>query len=437
MSKQRPTFEKKELALSSSPYVYLPVEIPAYTVEVSHREAIDGELLQRALDRTVQRMPYLTDTFTVENGAVYYAKNPLPMEAAHTAQLRRVGGHETNYHMLDLTWDGHKTWFSMYHGFCDGQGVNAFLESVLYHYYCMKDGVAYDPCGIRADSTRMTEGETFEPCSKQYEVSPNFTMPERREQPTPYHLPEILRNPGGEVLEYGFRLPSGPFMAFVKENGASPSVMFSMLVGEAIQRVHPDANAPVMVNIPVSIRRQLGCEETFKNCSSRAMLPISGTPMDALPFAQRAAQLRAILKQQMDADRFRFIYNRIGGIYRKRMEEASDYREEIQKPAGFMTTGHDTFYIDYIGSMHKTAYAGQITDVRFLCSPAAGNTLHINIIEHAGQFCVTCLACSEITPLVDALEQVLQDHGLPFERRARQRFTLPMTAWREGILEGE
>lgn len=433
MNNQRPQFEKKEMALSSSPYVYLPVNIPAYTVEVTHREPIDGKLLQRALDRTVQRMPYLTDSLTIEGGAVYYAKNPLPMEAAHVAGIRHVGGSETNYHMLDLTWDGNVTWFTMFHGFCDGQAIYNFLESVLYHYYCMKDGVEYDPIGIRADSTQPTEAETYEPCSKMYEVSPDFKMPERNGQPAPYHLPEIVRNPNGDVLEYGFHLPSEAFMRFVKENGTSPAVMLSMLVGEAIKRVHPDADAPIMVNIPVSIRRQLGCEETFKNCSSRIMLPISGTPMDALPFDQRAAQLRGILKQQMNPDLYRSIYNGLGAMYRKRMGEATDYREEISKPAGFMTVSHDTFYIDYIGSMHKTAYAEQITDVRFLCKPAAGNTLHLNVIEHNGEFRVACLACSDVTPLVDALEQVIKDHGLPVQRAPQQRFGLPLTAWREGM----
>ena len=193
MSMTRPNFEKKELAISGSPYVYLPVDIPAYTVEVTHCDPIDGELLQRALDRTIQRMPYLSDTLTIEHGAVYYAKNPLPMEAAHTASIRHVGGSETNYHMLDLIWDGHTTCFSMYHGFCDGQGINAFLESVLYHYYCMKDGVEYDPNGIRADSTRMTEGETLEPFSKQYEVSPDFTLPQRQEQPAAYICLRLCR----------------------------------------------------------------------------------------------------------------------------------------------------------------------------------------------------------------------------------------------------
>ena len=68
MSNQRPHFEKMELALSSSPYVYLPVDIPVYTVEVSHREEIDGDLLQRALDSTIQRMPYLSDTLEIDHG---------------------------------------------------------------------------------------------------------------------------------------------------------------------------------------------------------------------------------------------------------------------------------------------------------------------------------------------------------------------------------
>ena len=434
MSISRPHFEKKDMAISSSPYVYLPVDIPVYTVKITHRDPIDGELIQRALDRTVQRMPYLSDTLVIEGGAVYYAANPLPMEAAHTAEIRRVGGSETNYHMLDLTWDGNVTFFSMFHGFCDGQGIYTFLESVLYHYYCMKDGVEYDPNGIRADSTRMTEGETFEPFSKQFEVSPGFSMPPRQAQPAAYHLPEIVRNGSDEVLEYGLCLPSEAFMRFVKENGTSPSVMLSMLVGEAIRQLHPDADAPVMVNIPISIRRQLGCEETFRNCSSRAVLPVTGTPMDALPFDQRAARLRAMLKQQMDSDRFRSVYNTLGKMYRERMEQATDYREELKKPAGFTTVSHDTFYIDYIGSMHKTGYSDQITDVRFLCQPAAGNTLHLNVIEHNGEFRVSCLAMSDVSNIAEALDRVIRGFGLPVRNVPVQRFTLPKTAWREGIL---
>ena len=207
-----------------------------------------------------------------------------------------------------------------------------------------------------------------------------------------------------------------------------------MLVDEAIRRVHPEADAPIFVIIPMSVRRQLGCEETFKNCTNRADLPVSGTPMDALPFDQRAAQLRAMLKQQMRTDTLHAINNMMGQMCRDRMEQATDYREELKKPFGFPMFSHDTFYIDYIGSMHKTGYSEQITDVRFLCQPPEGNTLHLNVIEHNGEFHVTCLAMNDISAIAAALDQVIRDHSLPVRSIPVRRFTLPNTAWREGIL---
>ena len=42
MSDSRPIFEKKEMALSASPYVYLPAEIPLYVVEVVHEDEVDA-----------------------------------------------------------------------------------------------------------------------------------------------------------------------------------------------------------------------------------------------------------------------------------------------------------------------------------------------------------------------------------------------------------
>ncbi len=437
MSNTRPTFEKKEMAFSASPYVYLPSEITLYVVEVTHKDEVDADLLQKALDRTIARMPYLADTFQIEGGAVYYASNPLPMEVGRGMWLRPVGGRETNYHLLDLTCDGKVTCFSMFHGFCDGQGINAFTESVLYHYYSMRDGVDYDPCGIRTDAGTMSEAEEVDPCSVTYELNPDFEMPQNQAPETIYHLPELSPSFGNEVRDWGLQVDSESLMAFVKANGTSPSVALSMLVGEAVAAVHPDIDAPVFANLPISIRRMLGCEETFKNCSSRIVLPISGTPLDALPFGERAAQLRGILKQQMVPDRWHVIYNMMGAKYRTRMEEATDYWAEIKKPPSMAGVPHDTFYIDYIGRLRQTSYADNLVDVRFICKPPYGNTLHINIIDHGGKFRIDFLACDDVTPIVDALEQAFAAHGLDVTRKPEVSMTLPYTAWREGAEQSQ
>jgi len=433
MSNSRPTFEKKEMAISASPYVYLPKELPLYVVEVTHEDEVDAGLLQKALDRTIARMPYLADTLQIEGGAVYYAANPLPMEVGRGMQLRPVGGHETNYHMLDLTCEGKVTRFSMFHGFCDGQGINAFIESTLYHYYCMRDGVEYDPCGIRTNASVMSEAEELEPCRADYKVSPDFEMPQIHTPETPYHLPELSPSAGNEVRDWGLQVDSESLMSFVKANGTSPSVAISMLVAEAVAAVHPDRDAPVFANLPISVRRMLGCEETFKNCSSRIILPVSGTPLDALPFDARATKLRGILKQQMDPDRWRNTYNMLSSRHITRMEVATDYWEETRKPSGFAGISHDTFYIDYIGRLRQTGYSDKLADVRFICKPAMGNTLHLNVIDHGGKFRIDLLACGDVTAIVDALERALASHGLSAERKPETRFTLPSTAWREGL----
>ena len=433
MSDSRPTFKRKEMALSASPYVYLPAEIPLYVVEVTHADEVDADLLQKALDRTIARMPYLADTFQIEGGAVYYAADPLPMEVGRGLWLRPVGGRETNYHMLDLTCDGKVTCFSMFHGFCDGQGINAFVESVLYHYYSMRDGKEYDPCGIRTDAGTMSEAEVLEPCRTDYEVSPDFQMPQNNMPGAPYHLPELSPYAGNDVRDWGLQVDSESLMSFVKANGTSPSVAISMLLGEAIAAVHPDIDAPVFANLPISVRRMLGCDETFKNCSSRIVLPLSGTPLDALPFAQRAAQLRGILKQQMNPDQWRSVYNMLRSRYLTRMEEATDYWEEIRKSPAVLGLYHDTFYIDYIGRLRQTGYSHKLTDVRFICKPPMGNTLHVNVVDHDGMFRIDLLACGDATAIVDALEQVFEGHGLDVERKPEILITLPFTAWREGL----
>lgn len=431
---ERPRFEKKELALSASPYVFLPMDIPVYAVEVTHKDPVDGELLQKALDRTIVRMPYLSDTYEIEGCAIYYAKNPLPMEVAHSSSLRRVGGRETNWHMLDVTWHDNVTNFAMYHGFCDGQGIYTFLESVLCHYYCMKDGVEYEVAGIRTDRDEMSAAEEFEPLSVVYEVDPGFEMPARDNGQAPYHLPEFGADVVETVRDYGFAIPSEALMGFVKENASSPAVVISMLVGEAIERVHPDADAPIVALVPISIRRMLGCEDTFKNCSSRAMLKIVGSELDGLPFAERAAKLRGALKQQMDPNRHHAIQNMLGQAARARMgKQDVGYWDEIKNPSSFMGAIHDTFYTDYIGSLHETPYSEQIEGVRFLCAPARRSTLHLNVIEHNGSFLIDCLACANVDALVDALAEVIGEHGLPFERVPERSFTLPLTAWRDGL----
>ena len=435
MNNVPPVFEKKEINYSGYIYNYMPVDMPVYTAEVTHRDPVSGELLQKALDRTLKRMPYLADTLVEENGKIYYAKNPLPMEVAHFKGPRRVGGEETNYHQLDVSWDENTTWFSMYHGFTDGQGLYMFMESVLYHYYCLKDGTEYDPKGIRTDKDIVIGTEEADPYEHGWELPSNFVMPNLIPETFGFHMPCITPVMDNTVLDHEFRLPSEDFMAFVKKHGTTPSIALSMLMCEAIHNVWPNADSHIVSIILMSIRDQLGCKETFKNCTHFAVLPVVGTPLDSLPFDNRAAALRQAFDAQRDSNFCKAVHNGIGVQTRQRVAQATNYAEEIMKPNMIGTACLDTFFLDYICSFPQTEYMSQITDIRFLCVPAGNNSMQLNAIEFNNEFRLDMLSCTDVTPVAEAFEKVLNAYGIPFTKKPESSFTQPCSAWHESVMK--
>ncbi len=162
---------------------------------------------------------------------------------------------------------------------------------------------------------------------------------------------------------------------------------------------------------------------------------LSRIPMDQMPFAQRATAIRGILNTQKEPNFFRFAFNYAGAGLRERMEKATSYAEEIQKGTIFNTSNTDTFFVDYIGSMHKTDYAEQIEDVRFRCPPASNNTLHINVIEHNDEFRIDFLSCNDITPVIDAVDEELKKNGISYTRKPACSFNQPLSAWHETVMK--
>ena len=142
-TKNQPDFQLKQQNFSGVSQFYRTTPTRAYVVEVGLSSSIRGDILQEAVNATLRRMPYFSDALAERNGDFYYAVNPLPFEVAETQTLRRVGGAQTKWHCVDVTYWNDTAWFSMFHGFCDGLGLNLFIEATLYNYFCIRDGKQY------------------------------------------------------------------------------------------------------------------------------------------------------------------------------------------------------------------------------------------------------------------------------------------------------
>ncbi|MBR1506531.1 MAG: hypothetical protein IJ619_00820 [Eubacterium sp.] len=405
-----------------------PMKVIACDIKL--RDNVDSNVLQQAVDRTLERMPYMGDTFVEENGLFYYAENPLPMVVRETDVYPHVGGSETNYHMLDVICHDNVISISMFHSFCDGVGFGKFIETVLYYYFCVKDGVDYEPNGTVTHHTVMTEAETFEPYGATYSYDPAALS----EVPRPgesFVLPEITGTGGDFYKSMKAVIPEKNFVDYAKSLGSSPSVVLAMMIGEAIEIVHPDHEKPIVGFLPASTRLGLGCPETFKNTIGYMALTLNSPELDKLSFGERAANIRKIQKLQMQPDVVRAQTNYTIDACHKIEKIPGGYWDKLKAMMGFRAsnTSMGSFMFDYVNILNSHTYYENIVDLEVVAEPVG---LSVTAYGLDGMIHLYFLFKDDMSCYGRAMNEVFKKHGFdskfsePVERQSP-----PSTGWRE------
>ena len=433
MEPRQPIFQIKEQNFSGVTSLYRSSPHRAYVVEVELKNRIRGDMLQEAVDQTLQRMPYFADALTEKDGDFYYAVNPLPMEVAETKQLRRVGGPETNWHCVDVTWWENTVSFSMFHALCDGLGLNLFIESVIYHYFCIRDDKKYDAKGIRTVGSPILPGEETDPFAQTYPVAEDFNMASFADKY--YHLPEADEKPTDRMLAMPVRIREDDFMRFVKENKGTPTAMLHILMSHAVQTVHPENEQMIGALIPASSRKLLGAENTFKNCIGALRLPYRQEEMDKLSLLEQTQRAREMLRESKNPDMARFLANQLGGAVQKVGAVMHTYAERQAVLDFSSKSNSDTYMIDYVGSLNAGEYASEIIKTRYLATNLTRNfnSMTIYLSATAGFFHLEVVRGFESSVYCDAFLEQLVKHGIAFERDAETSYITPQNGLIEGL----
>ena len=433
MEPRQPIFQITEQNFSGVTSLYRSSPHRAYVVEVELKNRIRGDMLQEAVDQTLQRMPYFADALTEKDGDFYYAVNPLPMEVAETKQLRRVGGPETNWHCVDVTWWENTVSFSMFHALCDGLGLNLFIESVIYHYFCIRDDKKYDAKGIRTVGSPILPGEETDPFAQTYPVAEDFNMASFADKY--YHLPEADEKPTDRMLAMPVRIREDDFMRFVKENKGTPTAMLHILMSHAVQTVHPENEQMIGAMLPASSRKLLGAENTFKNCIGALRLPYRQEEMDKLSLLEQTQRAREMLRESKNPDMARFLANQLGGAVRKVGAVMHTYAERQAVLDFSSKSNSDTYMIDYVGSLNAGEYASEIIKTRYLATNLTRNfnSMTIYLSATAGFFHLEVVRGFESSVYCDAFLEQLVKHGIAFERDAETSYITPQNGLIEGL----
>ncbi|MBR1635804.1 MAG: hypothetical protein IJ682_12195 [Lachnospiraceae bacterium] len=302
------------------------------TIELDH--TINGAALQRAVDEALRRHPLFASAFAVKDECIWYAKNDLPVIVSDLTDDPVIGGKETNYHLFEVHFHENVIYMGIHHALSDGVGINRFLETMFYYYFCDVDKTAYPSDGIGINDGREYPGEWEDPFGSFYEVD---DKPES-EQNHPSDreglvLPENQKEEK-EYTKFRIRLNAAEFMQFVKSHQTSPAVASTLLMMRALRGLYPNEDKLIRAKLPVDLRARLGIPETLRNCV--VMKPLNYDPrvMDGMDFTEQAKLLRSALKAETTEDALKREANGYIGFM-----GAIEAQETIERKRLFLAAG--------------------------------------------------------------------------------------------------
>ncbi|MBQ9057848.1 MAG: hypothetical protein IJ125_01540 [Atopobiaceae bacterium] len=417
-------FKIKEQNFSGATQLYTELPVRTYVGEVEISSEVDGDILQNAMNDVLERAPYFADALVEHNGDFFYAENPLPMEVTKGG-LRTTGGPETNYHNIDVTYEGKVMSFSMNHGLCDGQGLNLFIEAVINRYFSRKDGVDYPAGGLRVPGQPVLDGEEadgiahLEPMEPTPEIEAVLAQRYRKS----YVLPEAAGEHLGHMHVMTVHVPVDELVGFARSCGSSPAPTLATLMAQTVFSVHPECDEPVLAIIPASTRDALGVPNTFKNAADGTFVYFDQN--DGATFAERTNAAREALRAQVAPDFLRFL---AAGL-RERIARTQGMHSfaEKRKVIDITGLGEPPIFVDYIDGLRAEGFEDQVVSFRYLASPQRDNAECLGLMATVinGHFDLA-LNRSFATDVYDrAFITTLESHGIPFERGAESTYLSP------------
>jgi len=401
---------------SGQAFLYRDGGICSTVFDIRMKDKVRGDLLRRALDKAMERYPYLTSKLVEKNGNYYIAHNLLPVILAKTDKFRALGSIRVNYHLIDVTYEDKRICVAFHHALCDGRGIMPFIKTLIYYYCCLKYNKTFDATGIRLAGEPLLPGETMEPFGdSKYDIG-NTPMPEIVKDG--YLLPENV-NDVSNFYRYEININRDKFMTFAKENNATPAILVALLASKSIKKLHSDADKPIVCNMASDMRKELGLENTHKNCVGSLYMPYIEA-IEKLSLNEQATMYRNIIKQQRHPDVVKSAANNQIGLSDK-LDQLETLPEKKQMLSFFNDLCINTFVISYAGQLQVGECEKYVDSMHLYGGGSKG--LILNMLSAGDYITVDLLQSFESEQFASGFMQSLEEIGLEYNSSQRINFT--------------
>ncbi|MCI1634684.1 hypothetical protein [Bifidobacterium sp.] len=357
---------------SGQSFLYRSNGYNSTVLETRMTEHVRGDCIDVALSKTARRFPDMAQKLVERDGSYYLHANPLSLHAANTDRFRTLGGLETGYHLIDVTYTDKLIRVAFHHCLCDGRGIKPFMETLMYYYCCERYGKNFDDAGILTLNTEIDPREYQEPLpSSPYDIDPEAI---KAVDTDGYALPESTPNPE-HCYRTSLSVDQDAFVALAKHFGATPGILAAELFSQAVVNLHPDTDKAVICNMAADMRFAVGGLPTRRNCTASLYLPYS-TKEQGLGIAEVSSQYRSLIREQRSEDSAKKAINMQVSLFKKL--DSMDTLDSKRSMMGmFDHLLLNTYVLSYVGQMQYNDFAKYVESVHMYSGGIKGLTLNM------------------------------------------------------------
>ncbi len=389
------------------------LSVGSYTIRFHLKldQPIDPVKMQRAVDKTARRYPYLCVTLKKNETEYYYEPNDAPIALIHTSEQITLNSEETNGHIWAVCYDEDSLFIDIYHGRTDGTGAYFLIATLLYYYYSQQYEIS-DCSGIRTLDTPVREQEIYDPL----EDIPLVDLSKIKLPPAPPSLNVMevskLQRMDGKGIIMRLMISEEAFIPFSRENDASPGIMICTLMARAIRRVHPDIPESVIGTYVINARPMLHAEDTFHNCTNRATLEYD-KHVEGMPLDRQCTVFRGKTFLQSDEDRIRKVMAFSASLGQMILGSPGiNMKIQTSRKIILSVLNSSSFTVSYVGKWRFPQLGSHIRE--FWLETPAGSFPMIELSAVNGQIFVSIMQSFPERFYYDALLRELEEQGIPY-----------------------
>ncbi|WP_311407660.1 hypothetical protein [Liquorilactobacillus uvarum] len=403
------TLESAAKITSGQSFLYTKSGARSMVFKIRLTENIDQQLLQRAVNLSLQRFPYFTSKLIEKNSVYCLARNDLPVIVAETDELRELGSRNVNEHLIDIIFKAENIFISYHHAITDGKGIKPFIETILYYYFALKTRTLPSIDEVSKNDEPLKPGELLEPFE-------NFQQGKEEKQ----KIPQINHN-GHQLLEskhdelgnkscrYELIIDQNDFIHFAKTHNASLAIALAIMLQQAVRKAYPYTELPIVANMASDLRQGAVHKNSFRNCVGSIALACDTNILNDKDFTVLATKYRKLIQEHKQPASLKADIAKMIHLFDK-LDSLKTHEAKQEMFSFFDKMIINSFILSYSGQTKLGNFEKYIDEMHTYMSGTKG--LSVQVLATNGKIFVDMQQSFNSNVYCETLSQILDEYGI-------------------------